>query len=227
MSFKKFVKELGNSKVEGELVKTIFISLLTSFAILAFLYFLRLSDIENFIPKYGFYLFFSILAYALIIPSVKHVRTYREFACMSGMMIGMTIGMIAGFLPGFFIASTNGMFIGSIFGMSTGIFFGAWNGKCCGIMGTMEGMMAGFMGGLMGAMTSVMMFNNNLKAAGVLVFLISGAILLGLNYMIYHETRESEAKNYDDAFFAVFWSILLTSITIFIMVAGPRSILFQ
>ncbi|MEK6842394.1 MAG: hypothetical protein AABX84_01145 [Nanoarchaeota archaeon] len=224
MSFKAFSKFINE---EENLVKTILISLLTSFAVLAFLYFFRLRYIENFIPKYGFFLFFAILSYSLILPSVKHVRTYREFACMTGMMIGMTIGMISGFLSGFYVASTNGMFIGSVFGMSIGIFFGIWNGKCCGIMGIMEGVMAGFMGGLMGAMTSLMMFNDNLRYMAVIVFLVSGITLLGFNYMIYYETREIEAKNKEGNFFTIFWSLLLTALTIFIMVFGPRSILFQ
>src|SRR3989344_2313630 len=101
MSFKDFMKSLNNDKVEGELVKTVFVSLVTSFVILGILYFLRLRSVENFIPKYGFFLFFAVLSYSLILLSVKHVRAYKEFSCMSGMMIGMTIGMISGFLPGF------------------------------------------------------------------------------------------------------------------------------
>lgn len=227
MSFKDFIKSLNNDKVEGELVKTIFVSLATSFVLIGILYLLRLRYIENFIPKYGFYLFFAVLSYSLILLSVKHVRAYKEFPCMSGMMIGMTIGMVSGFLPGFFIASTNGMFWGSFVGMSMGILFGAWNGKCCGIMGVIEGMMAGFMGGLMGGMTAIMMLNDNLKAAGVVVFIVSGFILLGLNYMIYTETREMERKHKDDEFFTIFWSFLLTAITLLFMVFGPRSLLFQ
>ena len=226
MAVKDFPKSLNN-KIGGDLVKTIFVSLATSFFLLGILYFLGLKNMENFIPKYGFYLFFSILSYSLILLSVKHVRIYKEFACMPGMMIGMTIGMISGFLPGFFIGATNGMFWGSVVGMSLGILFGVWNGKCCGVMGAMEGMMAGFMGGLMGAMTAIMMFNDNLKAAGVIVFLVSWVILFGLNYMIYKETREMERKkSKDDDFFTIFWSILLTAITIWFMVFGPRSVLF-
>jgi len=187
----------------------------------------KLRYVENFIPKYGFFLFFAILSYSLILPSVKHVKIYREFACMSGMMIGMTIGMISGFLAGFYIGSTNGMFIGSVFGMSLGIFLGIWNGKCCGIMGTLEGIMAGFMGGLMGSMTALMMFNDNLKYMAVLVFLVSGITLFGLNYMIYKETREAEKRKNDETFFIIFWSILLTTVTTWLMVFGPRSVLFQ
>src|SRR3989338_9133995 len=162
MTLKEFTKSLNNNGTEGELVKTIFFSLIVSFSILAMFYFFRLKYIENFIPKYGFYLFFAVLSYALILPSIRYVRAYKEFPCMSGMMIGMTIGMIAGFLSGFYVGATNGMFYGSIYGMSVGIFFGIWNGKCCGVMGIMEGMVAGFMGGIMGAMTAIMMFNDNL-----------------------------------------------------------------
>jgi len=71
MTFKNFVKELNGEGVEGELVKTIFISLTTSFFILGVLYMFKLRYIENFIPKYGFYLFFIILSYALILPSLR------------------------------------------------------------------------------------------------------------------------------------------------------------
>jgi len=227
MSLKNFISSLNNDKAEGELVKTIFISLITSFAVLAILYFLKLKYIENFIPKYGFYLFFAILSYAIILPSVRYVRAYKEFACMSGMMIGMTIGMVAGFLSGFYVGSTNGMFVGSVFGMAVGISFGVWNGKCCGIMGAMEGMMAGFMGGIMGAMTALMMLNDNLKIAGIVIFVISAFIVFGLNYLIYKETRETERKHKDDESFIIFISFILTSLTTWIMVLGPRSVLFQ
>lgn len=227
MTFKEFRQSLTKDGAEGELIKTIFISLSTSLVILVILYFLKLRYIENFIPKYGFYLFFAILSYALIIPSVRHVRAYKEFPCMTGMMIGMTIGMISGFLSGFFIASTNGMFYGSVFGMAVGIVLGAWNGKCCGIMGLMEGVMAGFMGGLMGAMTAFMLLNDHLKATSIIVFTISAFILIGLNYMIYKETREIERQYKDSELFTITWSFILTMLTILIMVFGPRSILLQ
>lgn len=228
MSIKEFISALNEDGPEGELFKTIFTSLVTSFVILGIFYYLGLQYIEDFLLKYGFYLFFSVLGYATILPSIRHVRAYREFACMSGMMIGMTIGMVAGFLAGFYVGATNGMFVGSVFGMVIGIFFGVWNGKCCGVMGAMEGIMAGFMGGLMGAMTAVMMLNDNLMAAGVIVFIVSAVIIFGLNYMIYKETNEAkmERKHKDDEFFIIFWSILLTAITTWIIVFGPRSALF-
>ena len=226
MSFKEFIKSLTNDGVESELIKTIFISLLTSFSLFVILYILRFRYIPEFMPKYGFYIFFAILSYALILPSIRHVRAYKEFPCMSGMMIGMTLGMIAGFLSGFYIGATNGMFYGSVFGIMIGVFFGAWNGKCCGIMGVMEGIMAGFMGGLMGGMTAIMMLNDNLKAAAVIVFIVSAIIIIGLNFMIYKETRSTERKHKDSELFVVVMSFILTSITIWIMVFGPRSVLF-
>ncbi|MBS3083831.1 hypothetical protein J4423_03435 [Candidatus Pacearchaeota archaeon] len=227
MTFKEFNKSLAEDGAEGELVKTVFVSLATSFVVLAILYIFKLKYIENFIPKYGFYLFFAILSYSLILPSIRHVRAYKELPCMAGMMIGMTMGMISGFLAGFFVASTNGMFIGSVFGMLVGIVFGVLTGKCCGIMGVMEGIMSGFMGGLMGGMTSIMLLNDNLKATGVIVFIISAVILIGLNYLIHKETREIERRHRDSNLFIISWSFALTVITVVLMVFGPRSSLFQ
>lgn len=226
MTFKEFIKELGGKKVEGELIKTIFYSLLISFGLFAILYFYRLKYIEDFLPKYGFYLFFAILSYAVIFPSIRQVRAYGNFSCMSGMMIGMTLGMISGFLAGFFIGATNGMFYGSIFGMAVGIFIGVWNGKCCGIMGVMEGLMSGFMGGLMGAMTAVMLINDNLKLAGIILFLISAVIVFALNYMIYKEMKGNEREIKEDYSVLVLISFILTAITIWLMSYGPRSALF-
>jgi len=227
MTLKEFRKSLNGKEVEGEIIKTIFLSLLTSFITLGILYYLKLKYVSDFIPKYGFALFFAILSYSFILPAIRQVRAYKEFPCMSGMMIGMTLGMIAGFLPGFFIGSTNGMFYGSIFGMAIGILFGTWAGSCCGVMGFMEGIMAGFMGGIMGAMTSVMMLNDNLKFAGIIVFIISGVILIGLKYMVFAESRTLKRKHKDSEMFIISWSFILTIITTWLMVFGPRSGLFS
>ena len=227
MSFKEFVKELNGSRVEGELLKTIFYSLLTSVIFLAVVYFFKLRYIENCIPKYGYYLLFSALSIGLIMPAVRQVRAYKEMACMSGMMVGMTIGMISGFLLGFFTASTNGMFIGGFFGVFVGIAIGIWNGKCCGIMGVMEGIMAGFMGGLLGAMTSFMLLNdNNLKMAGIISFAISTVIMFGLNYMIYKEMKETDRQRKEDYMFVIGLTFVLIAITTWLIVFGPRSALF-
>lgn len=226
MTIKEFMKELNGNRVEGELIKTIFYSLLTSFIFLGVIYFFKLKNIDNFIPKYGFYLFFSALSYALLIPSVRQIRAYKELPCMSGMMVGMTTGMIGGFLPGFYVASTNGMFVGSVFGMALGIILGIWNGKCCGIMGMMEGIMAGFMGGLMGAMTAFMLLNDNLKIAALIVFLISAIIIFGLNYMIYKESKQLERKLAEGYILTLLISLILISATTWLAVYGPRSAIF-
>ncbi len=226
MSFKNFLKSLNEGGVEGELFKTLFYSLFTSFLLFGILYYFKLKNIENFFDKSGFFLFFAILSYGFLCCSVRQVRAYKNFSCMNGMMIGMTIGMILGFLSGFFVGATNGMFVGGVFGIVVGIFFGVWKGSCCGIMGVMEGMMAGFMGGLMGAMSAVMMLNDNLKTATIIVFVVCGVILFGLNYMIYFETRESKREREEDQFLTIILSFILTIITIYLMVYGPRSFLF-
>ncbi len=227
MSFKEFIRSLNEDNVEGELVKTIIYSVLMSAIVLGVLYFIKLKTIENFIPKYGFYLFFSALSYALILPAIRQVRAYKELPCMSGMMVGMTLGMISGFLPGFYVASTNGMFIGGFFGSTIGIIIGAWNGKCCGIMGVMEGIMAGFMGGLMGAMTAFMLFNDNLKIAAILVFIIGAIIIFGLNYMLYKETKQLERRRKEGQFLTISLTFFLTIITTWLIVFGPRSEIFS
>jgi len=227
MTFKDFTKELNGNRVEGELVKTIFYSLITSFIVLGVLYFFKFKYIENFIPKYGFYLFFAVLSYALLVPTIRQIRAYKQMACMSGMMVGMTIGMMTGFLAGYFVGATNGMFIGGIFGMTVGIILGIWNGSCCGVMGFMEGIMAGFMGGWMGSMTSVMLINDNLKLASVIIFGVCAVILVSLNYMVYLETKESERQRREDHFITIMISFILTLITSWIVVYGPRSPLFS
>src|SRR3989338_721846 len=170
MTFSAFIRELNGSRVEGELVKTFLYSLISSIITFGILYFIKLRSVEGFAQTYGFFLFFALLSYAVILPSVRQIRAYKELPCMAGMMAGMTTGMIAGFLSGFYVAATNGMFVGSVFGIALGMILGAWNGRCCKIMGVMEGLMAGFMGGLMGAMTAFMLLNDHVRAAAVIVF---------------------------------------------------------
>lgn len=226
MSFKEFMNELNSQRVEGELIKTIFYSLITSFLIIGFLYFIVLNKIEGFIPKYGFYLFLAAIIYSLMMPSLRQVRAYKNFNCMSGMMIGMTAGMIAGFMSGYFIGATNGMFVGGVFGMIVGSVFGIWLGSSCGVMGFMEGIMAGFMGGLMGAMTSVMLLNDHLKLATIVVSVFSAIISISLNYMIFLEMRENERQKKEDHFITIMVTSVLIIITTWLMVFGPRSALF-
>lgn len=221
------IKENIFQEKENELLKTAFVSLLTSSITLFLLYSLKLKDTVDFTSKYLFFIVLTMITYALILPSIKQIRSYKEFPCMSGMMIGMTIGMISGFLPGLAVGATNGMFYGSIFGMFVGIALGVWNGKCCGIMGVMEGIMAGFMGGLMGAMTAVMMLNDNLKIASLIFLLISGFVLVCLNIMIIKETKGAGKDYHKDDFETIVITFLLMSITIWVITFGPRSALFQ
>ncbi len=226
MSFKQFTKELNGDRVEGELIKTIFYSLLTSFVVIGALYLLVLKNVANFVPKYGFYLFLLTISYALIIPVIRQVRAYKQFGCMAGMMIGMTTGMIAGFIGGYFIGATNGMFIGGLFGMVIGSMLGVWMGSCCGIMGSMEGIMAGFMGGLMGAMTSVMLLNDRLKLATLIISIFTTIISISLNYMIFFEMKENERQKKEDHFTTILITFILIVLTVWLMVFGPRSALF-
>jgi hypothetical protein len=227
MSVNKFIKELNGNRAEGEIIKSIFYSLLTSFIFLTVVYYLKLKNIDGVVGKYGFYLFFAALSYSLIIASVRQIRAYKEFPCMSGMMIGMISGMIAGFLPGLYIGATNGMFVGATAGMLIGIIMGIWNGKCCGIMGVMEGIMAGFMGSLMGAMTAIMMLNDNLKYAVVISFAVTSFTMLCLNYLVYFEMKESDRQRKDDHFLTIVLSLLLMAGTTWLMIFGPRSALFS
>lgn len=226
MSFKQFTKELSGSRVEGELLKTVFYSLVTSFIVIGVLYLLILKNVTNFIPKYGFYLFLAAVSYALILPAIRQVRAYKQFACMAGMMIGMTAGMVAGFMSGYFIGATNGMFIGSVFGMIIGSLLGIWMGSCCGVMGMMEGIMAGFMGGLMGGMTAVMLLNDHLKLATVIISIFTAIISIGLNYMIFFEMKENERQKEEDHRITIAITFVLIILTTWLMVFGPRSPLF-
>ncbi|MEI6849980.1 MAG: hypothetical protein WCK29_02995 [archaeon] len=227
MSFKQFLKELNGNRVEGELIKTVLVSLITSVAIIGILYYFILKNITNFIPNYGLYLLLAAIIYSLLVPIIRQVRTYKQFACMAGMMIGMTAGMVAGFMAGYLVGATNGMFIGGVFGMIIGSVLGVWVGSCCGIMGFMEGIMAGFMGGLMGAMTAVMLLNDHLKLASVIVTIFSGIIAISLNYMIYFEMKEHEGKSRENHFNTILVTAILMILTLGLMVFGPRSAIFS
>lgn len=228
MSMREFVNELGGMRAEGELIKTIAFSLVSSFALFGILYYLRLRSVASFWDAQGFFLLLSLVSYAFVVPVVHHIRAYRTFACMPGMMIGMTLGMIAGFLAGFFVGATNGMFVGGVFGMIVGIFLGSWmGGSSCGIMGFMEGCMAGFMGGLMGAMTAVMLLNDHVRAMSVIVLVVCIVMLGGLHYMTYSEMKRERRQRSDSQALVISLSLVLAFATIWLMVYGPRSGLFN
>ncbi len=229
LSVKSFTNELIRGKgIEGNLIKVIFTSLLTSLIVIGLLYFTKFKDMPNFFNDYGFFLFFGVIIYAFVSGVVYQVRAFGIFPCMSGMMIGMTLGMISGFIPGFVIASTNGMFVGVVFGMIFGISIGIIAGsRCCGVMGFLEGIMAGFMGGLMGAMTAFMLLNDNLRASTVIVSFISMIILFALNYMLYIEGKQLENKRKDEGMlFTIGFTFISVVITTWLMIYGPRSGVF-
>lgn len=228
MTFKNFINSLNGEEVEGKIIKSIAYSLISSIVLLIVIHLLFISSIEinNLYNKYGLYVLLLTVGYSIIIPSMGYIYSYKRFACMSGMMIGMTSGMIIGFLPGFFVGATSGMFWGSVVGMAIGIPIGIFSGKCCGIMGIMEGLMSGFMGGLMGAMTSVMMINDNLKIMSVIISFICIAIIIGLIFMVYEETRKIKGVRFTGYTKTIIMTILINTITTLFILFGPRSALF-
>ncbi len=222
MSFNSFLKELNGNRVEGQLVSTFLYSLIAG--IIAILIFYLINS--EVVRKDILYLIFAVLTYSFLALTLRQVRAYKGFACMSGMMIGMTCGMIAGFLPGYYIGATNGMFVGGMFGMIVGIVFGIWNGKCCGIMGVMEGVMAGFMGGWMGAMTSVMLLNDHLLFATIAISIVGWVLMIMLNYMIYFESKDREANGKELMLPVITFVFVATIITVIVITYFPKSFLF-
>lgn len=208
---------------------------------LAFLSFVEIASYYTFfftVPtfashNYGIYLFYLVLSVSLSGCALWHLRAYeKNVTCETGMMVGMTIGMLTGFLMGAIVGATNGMFIGSAYGLFVGMAIGAYSGRCCGIMGVMEGLMAGFMGGLMGAMTTFMLLNENVLLFFPIIFGASAIIFMGLTYLIYKNYLQimgqnpAQLKSYDFSFYLTF-VFLLTIITSWIIVYGPRSSFLQ
>ena len=231
-NFYQFVNSLFDKKneVEGNLLKISFLTffILAILEVVAYYGFFR--NLPNFWQTYGYYIIFLIISIILSAVAVWHVKAYgNTFTCMTGMMVGMTIGMISGFLIGLMVGATNGMFIGSLAGIFAGMTVGIWTGKCCGIMGVMEGMMAGLMGGLMGAMTSLMLFNDNLKIIIPILVIASSIILIALDFLIFRENTGTQIRKINKQSFLSFLSIcFIVAMTLtWIMVYGPRSILFQ
>ena len=105
------------------------------------------------------------------------------------------------------------------------MLIGAWAGKCCGIMGFMEGLMAGVMGGTMGAMLSVMMLNDNLLLFLYLFFGSCVLIQAGLSYMMYKEEGETRKGAEKELSFMPFFGItvMLTALLMWIMLYGPKA----
>mgnify|MGYP001567777283 CR=1 FL=1 len=230
IKFKHYLQDLKQKhKAEGQLLGIAVSTLLILGFLEVIAYFGFFKNIPNFFNAYGYYLIFLVISVVLSATSIWHIKAYGNvFSCMSGMMIGMTTGMISGFLIGMLVGATNGMFMGSVLGILVGMVVGVFTGKCCGVMGTMEGMMAGFMGGLMGAMTSLMLLNDHLKLIIPILVVASAMIMIGLDYMIYKEATNTKEKlkKYSFIPFVTFCFIITIGIT-FVMVYGPKSVLFR
>ena len=54
--------------------------------------------------------------------------------------------------------------------------------------------------------------------------MVSAVILISLNYMIYLETKENERQLKEDYFMTILVSLLLTTITLFLILFAPRGI---
>ncbi|MCB9359005.1 hypothetical protein H6503_03690 [Candidatus Woesearchaeota archaeon] len=194
----------------------------------AIAYFLFLKNIPDFIPRYGWWIFYLNISVSTTAMGIWHTLAYRaKVTCMVGMMIGMTIGMQSGMMIGAVIGATNGFFIGSMTGMLIGTIVGAITGRCCGVMGIMEGMMAGVMGGTMGPMITVMMFSDHVLIFMPFYIAINVAILWGLSFMLYEEVVEYgesvEKKPTDFATLASI-TIIATVLLMMIILYAPKSI---
>lgn len=233
---KRFIQFLlykdGNYSAEREMINIGASTFLTLLFLEGVAYFGFFYSVENFFSKYAPYIFYLIISVVTNGVVIWHIKAYqRNASCMSGMMIGMTTGMMSGFMFGAIVGATNGMFYGSIYGILIGILVGVWCGKCCGIMGIMEGLMAGLMAGLMGAMTSVMMLNDNLQIFMPFLIFICSVILIGLTYMVYKESKEEdielEIKEGYNLLSFITISFIVTIITTFFMIYGPKSIIVR
>ncbi|HLD06600.1 MAG TPA: hypothetical protein VJC16_03645 [Candidatus Nanoarchaeia archaeon] len=216
--------------VEKPMLRTAAIALVFLFALELVAYYGFFRGVPGFFAAYGYYIALLVVAVVGNSIAVWHIKAYRQsFSHTIGMMIGMTIGMSAGFTIGMLLGATNGMFIGSIAGTLIGMLAGSYAGNCCGLMGAMEGMMAGLMGGTMGAMVSVMTLNDHVR---ILVPLLTGIVLviiIGLLVMIYQEEiRNRPHARYQGYPLLPFLTVLfiITMSLTFVMVYGPRSLLF-
>lgn len=201
-------------------------TLLALLILFSFSYLVLLKDISNFLPTYGWWIFYLILSVTSISIATWHFFAYKtKFTCMVGMMIGMTFGMQSGMMLGAIIGATNGFFWGSMFGMMLGSGIGIVTGRCCGVMGIMEGAMAGVMGGTMGAMISVMMFSDHLLWFMPFYMIINLFIMLGLSYMLYEEVVEGKnvISNPMDNVTVISLAIIITGLIATFMIWGPTS----
>ncbi|HLG24291.1 MAG TPA: cation transporter [Candidatus Nanoarchaeia archaeon] len=230
-SFRERFRDFRENKHKYEVEYTMVRYSLFTFIILAILeifgYFAFFNTIPNFLGKYGWWIFYSNLAIISVGAAMWHLKSYRgQVTSMVGMMIGMTFGMQTGLMIGAIIGATNGIFIGGMAGMLSAVFVGGYNGKCCGIMGVLEGMMAGLMNGAMGSMIGVMFFADHILWFMPFFIAINLVIMWGLSYMLYEEFVENNPKTRKAPIkFITFLSYCFMSVLILtlIMVYAPKS----
>ena len=213
---------------EKEVLEVALFTFVGLFLLFGVFYKFYFSALPDFTTKYLWYFFYTIIVVIANATAIYHLKAYRNaVTCMTGMMIGMTIGMITGFSLGYLVGATNGMFIGTVYGILLGVVVGIWCGKCCGIMGIMEGAMAGLMGGSMGAMLSVMMLSDHILLFTPFFILVCIGILFGLGHIVFKEHALSEEKIIKPYPLSLFFVIcfIVTTITILLMLYGPKSIL--
>jgi hypothetical protein len=68
---------------------------------------------------------------------------------------------------------------------------------------------------------------DHIKILGVTILVISALILIGLNYMVYVESKGKKSASEVSLAKLLVWDAILTVATILIMVMAPRSFLFQ
>ena len=216
--------------VEKPMLRTAAVAFAFLLALELVAYYGFFQGIPDFFATYGYYILLLIVAVVGNSIAIWHIKAYQHiFSHVIGMMIGMTIGMSSGFTIGMLLGATNGMFIGSIAGVTIGVVAGSYAGNCCGFMGAMEGMMAGLMGGTMGAMVAVMTLNDHINILAPLLTGIIIAIIIGLLVMIYQEEiRKKPHAPYRGFPLLPFLTLLfiITMSLTFVMVYGPRSLLF-
>jgi hypothetical protein len=192
-----------------------------------FLYWGFFRGIAGFESRFAPFLFFFLVFLVMNTSFIRYFKGIRrEVSCMTGCMSGMTVGMVSGFTLGMVVGATNGMLVGSVYGLLIGMLFGSWVGRCCGLMGTMEGMMAGLMGGVMGAMTSLMLISENVFIFLGVLGAASALILAFLTKHMREEGRESGGhyKPMDIlSFFSLNLFILL--LTTWLVIYGPKSVI--
>ncbi|MBI2482658.1 hypothetical protein HYV74_00595 [Candidatus Uhrbacteria bacterium] len=194
-------------------------------------YWAFLIDIPGFAGRIGPHLPYVVLSAVAVTSATWHLKAVRrELSAMMAMMVGMTFGMIAGFLAGYLVGATNGMFTGSVFGVLVGCALGWYVSDCCAMMSRMEGMMAGLMSGTMGAMTAVMLLNDRLAWFTPFLLAVCLVVLSGCSYLTHREYRERQGVQVTfrgTGFLPVLvMSFLSVTVTLLIMVGGPKSVLF-